>query len=264
MPTSNSRFTHKSEQCSAAWLDWPCSWGCGFVMQHVQWQCWFQLFSLSSVPITELTFLGRIFFFFNRISPLIQFKMQYCKQLCCHNQMGWRWAVRREEMESGSQGRYLILSLHWVYICFLFLMRAVFCFLLLQWVKHDLRRWWVQDSRLSPPCSVHLPSQASLLFYPTLLHCFGKVALRLPLSKKGSLRRQDVFSQQIPASFTPVKTGRYGQRDYPFQSESPFQQDFMIVQVSSYFSKNLTAIRWLMQLTAVTKGEELSTTEGTD
>lgn len=87
-------------------------------------------------------------------------------------------------------------------------------------------------SRLSPPCSVHLPSQASLLFYPTLLHCFGKVALRLPLSKKGSLRRQDVFSQQIPASFTSVKTGRYGQRDYPFQSESPFQQDFMIIQVA--------------------------------
>lgn len=135
MPASNSRFTHKSEQCSTAWLGWPCSWGCGFVMQHVQWQCWFQLFSLSSVPITELTFLGKIFFFFNQISPLIQFKMQYCKQLCCHNQMGWRWAVRREEMESGSQWKYLILSLQWVYICFLFLMPAVFCFLLLRWVK---------------------------------------------------------------------------------------------------------------------------------
>lgn len=133
---SNGRFFCKSEQHRAAQPGWPWSCGCDFLMQGVQWQCWFQLFSQSLVPITELTFLGRIFFFFfNRIRSLIQFKIQSCKQLCCHNWMGWRPADRTQETESGRQRRYEILRLHWVYGCFLFLMPAAFCFFLHLWVK---------------------------------------------------------------------------------------------------------------------------------
>lgn len=37
--------------------------GCGFLTPRVQGQCSFQLFSQPLVSITQLTFLGRIFFF---------------------------------------------------------------------------------------------------------------------------------------------------------------------------------------------------------
>lgn len=76
--------------------------------------------------------------------------------------MGWRPAGRRQEMESGSQGRHQILSLCWAYSCFLFLMPAAPCFLLLLWMKAKSKE--IAQGFLALHCvfSIHLPSSSAL------------------------------------------------------------------------------------------------------
>lgn len=111
-----------------------------------------------------------------------------------------------------------------------------------------------------------LPSQTSVMVCadsPRLLYCFGKAVLKLPLSKKESLRRQDVFTANI-SFFCLYKIGRSGQCNHLFESKSLDHQDFhdhsgylVGFFMHSPSLKRLTAIRCLMQLTALLKGEEL-------
>lgn len=87
--------------------------------------------------------------FLNRIGSLIHFKTQSCRQLCCHKWMAAdqqagdkRWRV--------AQGRYQTLSLCWAYSCFLLLMPAALCFLLLLWMKDKSEEMKSLESYGSP------------------------------------------------------------------------------------------------------------------